>query len=432
MEQFLHLVDQYGYIILFLSLMLELIALPIPTEPLMSYAGYLAYKHVLNFPLSIAVASLGSFIGLSVAYWIGFRLGYPFFQRYGARLHLGPDRLDKMSRIFQQYGPKFLLISCFIPGVRHIAGYFAGIARVNYRSYAIFAAFGVVIWTSTFIGLGHALGPQYQLIETSVKKYLLVIVSLVILLVIAVYLFRRNLAKIQRWIIIAFKKLYDSYRIRPRLKLLVTGAVIVFIVFVTLAIGFIQAFFGHDFGDFNQIALIIFWDIFRKDWEGPMALFQFLSSVWALIGIILLTFVWIYFKGENRKLEFRFLILLIVGGILYVRLMQYLFNQASAWLHVPIEHFFASSNEQVITSTMFYGFFAFLLSRYSHRYTIKILIPFVLLFILFVIGLGAIYDHVQSPSGIIAGYVFGGVWLSFTIVLLESFRLIRLTFRIDK
>ena len=79
METIVHLLDQYGYVILFLSLMLELIALPIPTEPLMSYVGYLIYQHQLNLFISIFAAALGSYCGMTIAYWIGYKLGHPFF-----------------------------------------------------------------------------------------------------------------------------------------------------------------------------------------------------------------------------------------------------------------------------------------------------------------------------------------------------------------
>ena len=53
---------------------------------------------------------------MTISYWIGYKLGVPFFHKHGHRIHLGPDRLEKMSNWFENYGNKLLLIAYFIPG----------------------------------------------------------------------------------------------------------------------------------------------------------------------------------------------------------------------------------------------------------------------------------------------------------------------------
>ncbi|WKB37214.1 VTT domain-containing protein [Terrilactibacillus sp. S3-3] len=80
-----------------------------------------------------------------------------------------------MSRSFNLYGKRLLLFSLFIPGVRHITGYSAGITKVPFRSYTFFFSYiGAVIWVGTFVTLGKILGPKYKLIETAAKEYVLV------------------------------------------------------------------------------------------------------------------------------------------------------------------------------------------------------------------------------------------------------------------
>lgn len=126
--QFLtNLIEHYGYAVLFLSLMLELIALPLPGEFLMGYAGVLVFQGKLSWIISIVIAGVGSCTGMTISYWIGKKLGTPFFHKHGHRIHLGPDRLEKTAKWFKNYGNKLLLIAYFIPGVRHITGYFSGI-----------------------------------------------------------------------------------------------------------------------------------------------------------------------------------------------------------------------------------------------------------------------------------------------------------------
>lgn len=155
---------------MFFGLMLELIALPVPGEVLMSNSGFLISQGRLEWIPSVLVAGLGSSIGITIAYFVGFRLGTPFFHKYGHRIHLGPDKLEKVSRWFAKYGNKMLIIGYFIPGVRHITGYFSGITRIPYRSFALFAYLGAFIWTFTFISLGKVLGPKWEEFHGAIKN----------------------------------------------------------------------------------------------------------------------------------------------------------------------------------------------------------------------------------------------------------------------
>jgi membrane protein DedA with SNARE-associated domain len=425
METFIHLLDQYGYIILFLSLMLELIALPIPTEPLMSYVGYLIYQHQLNLFVSILAASFGSYCGMTIAYWIGYKLGYPFFNRYGNKFHLGPERLQKVEGIFRKHGAKFLLVSCFIPGVRHLSGYFTGISRLSYRSFSIFSGLGVLIWTTSFISLGDILGPQWMLIEKSLKKYMILAAVLIVMALLLVFVIKRYLESIKTSIVRTAKGIYSGYRVRFRLKLLITCILIVFIIFVSFSVGLIQDYFGHDFGDFNKVSLIVFWDIFRKGWEPYMKAVMFLGSKPLLIGLVILSAIWSFVRSRDRLLEVQCLTLLVVGGFIYIEGIRRLFSWLSHAFGWTITGVPAFPNDQLILAVMIYGFSAFIVSRHILSHLLKLFILIVVLCILFAVGLAGVYYGVQPPSGIIAGYLFGAVWLSFVLLILEIARLIR-------
>lgn len=105
------LFNQYGYIVLFVALMLELIAFPTPGETLMAYCGFLVFQGKLNWGISILVAALGVMVGITISYSISRALGTPFFQKYGSRIHLGPDKLEKTSQWFERYGNGLLVIA---------------------------------------------------------------------------------------------------------------------------------------------------------------------------------------------------------------------------------------------------------------------------------------------------------------------------------
>jgi membrane protein DedA with SNARE-associated domain len=87
MSFFTNLLEHYGYWVLFLALMLELIALPLPGEFIMTYAGLIVYQGKLDWFLSIVVAGTGACVGMTISYWIGYRLGTPFFEKYGSKVH---------------------------------------------------------------------------------------------------------------------------------------------------------------------------------------------------------------------------------------------------------------------------------------------------------------------------------------------------------
>jgi membrane protein DedA with SNARE-associated domain len=394
----------------------------------MSYGGYLVYQHQMNELISIVAAAGGSFTGMTVAYWIGFKMGYPFFQRYGHRFHLGPERLEKTSMIFKKHGLKFLLVACFIPGIRHITGYFSGITQVRYRSFAVFSGIGALLWTTTFIYLGKLLGPQWRLIETSAKKYMVIFIILLITAVVVVYLIRINLERIKTLIVVGWKAINATYRSQTRLKLLITAAAVVFIIFLSSAIGLIQDLISRGFGEFNQVTLLILKAAFNEEWATLMTIFYDLSSAWALVITAVLTTLWIILKGKNRWLELWLFLLLLSGGLVYMGFMNFLFRTAAAWLHWSMIGVSIFPNDKLIMTVTVYGFFAFLLSRHITRYRLKILATILVLFVLFAVGISHVYFNLQLPSSIMTGYVFGGVWLSFIVLLLETLRLIKISY----
>ena len=197
METTMVWVNQYGYLVLFLLPMLELLIFGLPVEILMSYAGFLVFQGRLSWPLSIFMASTGSIIGMSIAYGIGSKLGAPFFAKYGHYLHLGPEKLVKTAHWFDKYGSKVLIIAYFIPGIRHLTGYFSGINQTEFRKYILHAYLGALLWVSTFISLGKILGPQWEQFHSSIKKYLIVLVIVVSAAFLFIHLFRSYRLKIK-------------------------------------------------------------------------------------------------------------------------------------------------------------------------------------------------------------------------------------------
>jgi membrane protein DedA with SNARE-associated domain len=74
--------------------MLELLALPLPGGVIMTYSGLMFFHGEINWIASILVAALDASAGITISYWIGYKLGQPFFIKYGSKIHLGRDKLE--------------------------------------------------------------------------------------------------------------------------------------------------------------------------------------------------------------------------------------------------------------------------------------------------------------------------------------------------
>lgn len=173
------LFEQYGYFVLLLGLPVDFIALPLPPgQTTLTYTGFLVYKDVLHMGLALLTALIGSMVGVTITYAIGYKIGAPLIDRYGKWIFIKPSYLEKTKRIYNKYGNKMLLLSLFIPGVRQFFGYFTGIIRIPYRTFALYAYTGTAIWVVTFIGIGYLFGEQWQYVISLVERYLKVIFSI--------------------------------------------------------------------------------------------------------------------------------------------------------------------------------------------------------------------------------------------------------------
>ena len=160
-ETIQHWVDLYGYAALFFGLVFGIVGLPIPDESLLTLFGYLVSTGRFHFVLTYLVASTGSLTGITFSYWIGRAGGYRLVHRYGPRIHLTDERLERIHRWFDRIGKWTLTVGYFVPGVRHFTALIAGASKVQYPVFAAFAYTGGLIWSLTFITLGYSLGGSW-------------------------------------------------------------------------------------------------------------------------------------------------------------------------------------------------------------------------------------------------------------------------------
>ena len=152
-QQILAWITQYGYAAVFILLIFGIVGLPVPDETLLTFAGYLIYRGTFSLPLAFASAAAGSACGMTISYTLGRVLGLAVLHRYGKYLHLTPERLARAHAWFERVGHWALTVGYFIPGVRHLTAYAAGMSEVAPHQFALFAYAGTILWVTTFLSL---------------------------------------------------------------------------------------------------------------------------------------------------------------------------------------------------------------------------------------------------------------------------------------
>lgn len=158
-------ITQYGSFSLFVLLALGIFALPIPDETLMLFAGVLIAHGKLSPVATFIAAACGSMAGISISYVIGRTAGVFLIRRYGHWVRITEERMQRVHDWFERVGRWALLIGYFIPGVRHMTGYAAGITSMEYRHFALFSYCGAILWVSMFLSLGYFVGDRWDQIE---------------------------------------------------------------------------------------------------------------------------------------------------------------------------------------------------------------------------------------------------------------------------
>src|ERR1051326_1794307 len=108
----------YGYLGVFVLMVFESTALPVPAEVVLPPAAFWAAQGKLNIWLVILAATAGSWVGSALSYWVSVKLGRPIIERYGKFVHLSADRLKKADAWFEEYGGGGIFVARSLPPTR--------------------------------------------------------------------------------------------------------------------------------------------------------------------------------------------------------------------------------------------------------------------------------------------------------------------------
>lgn len=145
---------------------LEVVFPPIPSEIVLPLAGFLVQTGAINAVAVFALSTLGAYLGSLVLYWVGHAVGLDRAARIAEKVPLmdGSD-VTRSADWFHRHEGVAVFTGRFVPGVRSLISLPAGAARMNLVKFSLFTIAGSGLWNALLIGLGMALGTQYELVE---------------------------------------------------------------------------------------------------------------------------------------------------------------------------------------------------------------------------------------------------------------------------
>ncbi|WP_425060653.1 hypothetical protein SCACP_13900 [Sporomusa carbonis] len=194
MEQFFHIIIDYitvsGYTAIMIGMALESACLPVPSELIFGFAGYLVYLGRMDFATAAIAGVAGGLIGSMAAYLIGYYGGHPFVEKYGRYVLLSKRHMNMAQKWFDRYGLKATFYSRLLPVVRTFISLPAGVAKVNFVKFVLYIILGSIPWTIGLIYAGMLLGENWQTINVLGHKASLVVAGG--LVIITIYYLRKN------------------------------------------------------------------------------------------------------------------------------------------------------------------------------------------------------------------------------------------------
>jgi undecaprenyl-diphosphatase len=165
LEFITHLISDYGYFIVIITIMLECAGIPLPGETALVVAAAFAGTGKLNIIAVIAVAAGAAIVGDAGGYWLGRYYGRGLITKFGRWVHLNEHRMSVIQGYFDRHGSKTVFFGRYFTILRTYSALFAGICKMPYLTFTLFNALGGIAWATTFGVLGFLFGHNLPLLE---------------------------------------------------------------------------------------------------------------------------------------------------------------------------------------------------------------------------------------------------------------------------
>lgn len=164
----IYIIQTLGYWGVFMGMTLESACIPIPSEIIMPFSGYVVWQGTTNMTLIgiTLVGAFGNLVGSLIAYFVGLKGGRPFLEKYGKYVFISHSKLQLADRWFERYGWEAVLISRMLPVIRTFISLPAGIANMDLKKFSLYTFLGSLPWSFILAYIGVQLGPNWDLIKS--------------------------------------------------------------------------------------------------------------------------------------------------------------------------------------------------------------------------------------------------------------------------
>lgn len=178
----LEMIGQFGYLGMFLSMILEAIIIIIPSELILATGGILASQKVFSFWGAFFIGLFGSVFCAIIIYLMGRLGGRPFVEKYGKYFFMKKEDIEKADKWFNKYGMFAAFIGRNFPIIRTFISLPIGMTKLSFTKFLLYTTLGSIPWTFAFVYVGYALGNNWVLLSNYTSKLKVPIFILLMLL----------------------------------------------------------------------------------------------------------------------------------------------------------------------------------------------------------------------------------------------------------
>lgn len=181
----------FGVYGVFIAMILESCYIPVPSEIILPYAGFLAFEGRTSLVMAMIAGLAGGLVGALIGFLIARLGGRPLIERYGRYIGVRRHEIERADAWFQRHGDGAVFFGRLLPGIRTYISLPAGIAEMPVGRFLAFTVLGALPWTVIFTYVGYRLGPRWRHLG-SLSHYLLAIILILFIVWLVLLVFRRR------------------------------------------------------------------------------------------------------------------------------------------------------------------------------------------------------------------------------------------------
>jgi len=184
-----HTISNMGELGIVLLMAIESANIPLPSEAILPFAGYLVSKGVMNFHSACLAGAFGCVVGSIPSYYLGYFGGRPFVEKHGKWFLISKKDLETADKWSQKYGDWAFFICRMLPIVRTFISLPAGILKANFPKFIMFTFAGSLVWSYFLVFVGVKLGEHREMFSKIWHKFDYAIAAIIITLF-AIYIYK--------------------------------------------------------------------------------------------------------------------------------------------------------------------------------------------------------------------------------------------------